>query len=83
MGVIGLYDADFMNYKSVIPNLECMKLYSYLTRKKEIATLTPYLYPEKYTQFYIRKEYDDGHYPPQYFRDNCVYGGRAFNQNKY
>lgn len=83
MGVIGIYDFDFMNYNHVIPNLECAKLYTYYHNMHEIAVLTPILEPEKYTQFFVRKEYNDGFYPQKLFAPNCVYGGRAFTPDKY
>lgn len=39
--------------------------------------------PARYTKFIIRKEYDDGIYPKEFFLPNCEYGGRAFNPLKY
>lgn len=83
MAVYGIYDYDFFHYENVIPNLECAKLITYYRTHNEIATLTPTFNPAPYTQFLIRKEYDDGIYPKSLFEDNCVYGGRAFNPRKY
>jgi len=83
MSTIGIYDYDFMTYKNVIPNLECAKLYTYFHNHHEIAVLTPRLDPAPYTQFYIRKEYDDGIYPKELFLPNCIYSGRAFNPDHY
>lgn len=83
MSTIGIYDADFFNYEHVIPNLECAKLYTYFHNHHEIAVLTPNLNPRPYTQCYIRKDYNDGIYPKDFFLDNCVYGGRAFNPDHY
>lgn len=83
MAVIGIYDLDFMTYQHVIPNLECAKLYTYYHNMHEIAVLAPRLEPQKYTKFFIRKEYNDGIYPQQLFLPNCEYGGRAFNPDKY
>lgn len=83
MATIGVFDYDFMNYENVIPNLECAKIYTYYHNHREIATLAPTLEPAMYTKFFVRKEYDDGCYPPQLFAPNCIYGGRAFNPIKY
>lgn len=83
MGTIGIYDADFMTYGHVMPNLECAKLYAYHTRRRELCTLTSKLMPDKYTNFFVRKDYDDGDYPKEYFSTNCSYGGRAFTPNGY
>jgi len=83
VSTIGIYDYDFMNYEHVIPNLECAKLYTYFHNHHEIAVLTPTLNPHPYTKCYIRKDYDDGLYPKELFLDNCVYGGRAFNPDRY
>jgi hypothetical protein len=83
LGTIGIYDYDFMNYEQVIPNLECAKLSSYFKNKKQITVLAPEMAPERYTEFYIRKEYNDGLFPPEFFSSNVNYGGRAFSSGKY
>lgn len=78
MAVIGVYDHDFFHYQHVIPNLECAKLVTYYRNHHSIATLLPRIEPEKFTKFYIRKEYDDGVYSDSLFLPNVIYGGRAF-----
>lgn len=83
MAVIGVYDADYMNYEHVIPNLECAKLCTYYHNRHDVAVLVPQMEPAKYTQFFIRKEYDDGIYPKELFLPNCSYGGRAFTPQHY
>lgn len=83
MGTIGIYDADYMNYENVIPSLECAKLCTYFHNKKEIATLSSILAPERYSEFYIQKNYDDGYYPKKIFLPSCIYGGRAFTPKQY
>lgn len=83
MSTISIYDADFFNYEHVIPNLECAKLYTYFHNHHEIAVLTSTLNPTPYTNCYIRKDYNDGLYPKEYFLENCIYGGRAFNPDHY
>lgn len=83
MATIGVYDWDFMHYENVIPNLECAKLCTYFHNRHEIAVLTPMLTPAPYTQYYIRKDYNDGLYPKRLFLNNCIYGGRAFNPDHY
>lgn len=83
MGTIGVYDSDFMEYGQVIPNLECAKLCAYYKQRNEITILAPTLEPDRYTQFFIRKEYDDGNYPKELFQNNVTYGGRAFSPDLY
>lgn len=83
MSTIGVYDADFFRYEELIPNLECAKLVTYFRQKKEIAALVPTLCPQRYTWFYIRKDINDGRFPKDFFLENCVYGGRAFESIKY
>lgn len=80
---VGVYDFDFFNYENVIPNLECAKLITYYRQHNQLAVLTPELVPEPYTNYFIRKEYDDGIYPRKIFSPNCEYGGRAFNPEQY
>ena len=72
-----------MNYEHVIPNLECAKLCTYYHNRHDVAVLVPQMEPAKYTQFFIRKEYDDGIYPKELFLPNCSYGGRAFTPQHY
>ena len=83
MGVVGVYDWDFMHYENVIPNLECAKLYTYFHNRHEIAVLASEIEPERYTKFFVRKEYNDGIYPKTLFLPNCEYGGRAFTPEHY
>ena len=83
MSTIGVYDYDFFNYRHVIPNLECAKLCTYFHNIHEIAVMTSRLNPAPYTQYYIRKEYNDGIFPRELREPNCIYGGRAFNPDKY
>lgn len=77
MGTIGIFDYDYFNYESVIPNLECAKLCAYFKKNKEVTVLAPVMEPHRYTNFYIRKDYEDGIYPKDFFLDNVSYGGRA------
>jgi hypothetical protein len=72
-----------MTYGRVLPNLECAKLCAYYKNKKQITVLAPTLEPERYTEFHIRKEYDDGEFSQALFKPNVVYGGRAFSDGKY
>lgn len=83
MSVIGVFDYDFMNYAPVIPNLECAKLCAYYKNKKEITILAPELDPSRYTNFIIRKDYDDEKYDRKFFEKNVEYGGLAFSKNQY
>ena len=78
---IGLWDADFMTYKQPIFNLELMKLAAYYKQQRQIVSFAPVLEPERYTKFFVRKDWDDGEYPKQFFKSNVEYGGRAFAPN--
>lgn len=83
MGTIGIYDFDFLTYGGTIPNLECAKLAGYFKKNKQITVMAPKLEPDRYTEFFIRKDYDDGIYVPELFLPNVTYGGRTFSPNKY
>lgn len=83
MSVIGVYDFDYFTYPNVIPNLECAKLLSYYKQKRDLTMLAPQLEPARYNRFFIRKDYDDGQYPQEFFQENVNYGGRAFSANEY
>lgn len=80
---IGVYDYDFFNHKNSIPNLECGKLISYYTSHNQIAALAPTLSPDHYTKLYVRKEYNDGVYPPELRSSRCEMGGQAFAPPPY
>ena len=82
MATIGIHDWDYFHYKKVIPNLECMKLYNYYLRKRDIVNLLPDIIPQYYTKFYIQKDYDDGIFP-QNMPSNCEFGGLVFSGDKY
>lgn len=80
MGVVGVYDWDYFHYSHVIPNLECAKIVAWRKKHQDIALLTPKLDPTMYTQFYFRKDYEDGIYDPVIQLPNVTYGGRAFSE---
>lgn len=81
---VGLYDMDMSTYTLVPFNLELMKLSSYYKKKGEIVVLSPSFAPERHKLFYLRKDYDDGIYPPGLTTiPNVNYGGLAFSNNKY
>lgn len=82
MGVILVYDWDFFHYPNVMPNLECMKYCAYFKKKKQIVVFKPEFEPQKYTQAFFRKDYDDGIYDKSILQENVIYGGRAFS-NEY
>lgn len=82
MATFGVYDYDFFTYESVIPNLEAAKLVTYYRQHNQLATLSPTLNPGPYTKFFIRKEYDDGNFPREFFYPASEYGGRAFTEDK-
>lgn len=82
--IIGLYDADIIKYAHVPFNLELMKLSSYYKGKKEIVSLSPSFSPDMYNKFIYRKDYYDGDFPSELLKSGkIIYGGRAFNQEKY
>lgn len=81
---VGIYDMDLMTYQVVPFNLEAMKLSSYYKKKGEIVALATDFCPERYTRFFVRKDYDDGIYPPEMGQiRNVEYGGNAFSNNIY
>lgn len=81
---VGLYDVDFFKYHQVMFNLEIMKLATYFKGKREITQLSPTYSPERYTSFYLRKDFYDGTFPVGLNRhDNLHYGGLAFSNNVY
>ena len=81
---VGLYDVDFFKYHQVMFNLEIMKLATYFKGKREITVLSPTYSPDRYTKFYLRKDFYDGTYPAGLNRfDNLNYGGLAFTNNVY
>ena len=82
-GVIGVYDMDFMSHQNVIPNLECGKMVMWHRNQHRMAGLAPVLEPNLYSNFILRKEYDDGNFPKVIFQDRCDYGGRVFTDGEY
>lgn len=81
---IGLYDVDFFKYHQVMFNLEIMKLASYFKNKREITVLSPTFSPEKYSKFFLRKDFYDGTFPSGLRNaNNLDYGGLAFTGNIY
>ena len=81
--IVGIMDYDYFTYWNTMPNLECAKLLAYHKKQKDIALLAPKLEPGRYSQFYIRKDYEDKKYPKEFFLPNVSYGGRAVSQEKY
>ena len=80
----GLYDVDFFKYHQVMFNLEIMKMATYFKGKREITVLSPTYSPERYTHFYLRKDFYDGTFPARLNSyDNLEYGGLAFTKNAY
>lgn len=65
-------------------NLEIMKMATYFKGKREITVLSPTYSPERYTKFFLRKDFYDGTFPTGLnLHKNLEYGGLAFTQNKY
>lgn len=80
---IGLYDADFATYIHIPFNLELMKLSTYYKKKKEIVVMTENFEPERYSNYIIRKDYNDNNFDKRFFQPNVQYGGHAFSKEKY
>lgn len=81
---VGLYDIDFFKYHQVMFNLEIMKMATYFKKKREITVLSPTLSPERYSKFFLRKDFNDGTFPNGIHRfPNLEYGGFAFSGNVY
>lgn len=67
-----------------LTNLELMKISSYYKKKMEIVNLSPSFSPNMYNKFIYRKDYYDGIFPSEIFKNNNIeYGGLAFNQENY
>ena len=50
----------------------------------EIVNLSPSFSPNMYNKFIYRKDYYDGIFPSEIFKNNNIeYGGLAFNQENY
>ena len=81
---IGLYDEDFFKYHQTVPNLELMKLATYYKKRREIVVLAPSIAPDRYSKFFLRKDYYDGTFSSE-LRENekIQYGGLAFSYNRY
>lgn len=58
-----------------------MKYSTYYKKKRQIVGLATNFAPDKYTTFVYRKDYYDGFFPKHI--TDFIYGGRAFNQDKY
>lgn len=57
---------------------------TYFKGKGEITQLSPTYSPDRYTKFYLRKDFYDGTFPANLNRyDNLSYGGLAFTNNVY
>lgn len=80
---VGIYDADLATYTLVCFNLEAMKLSAYYKQQREIVVLSPEFSPQKNTQFFFRKDYNDGKFPAGLMEPNVDYGGLAFTDNIY
>lgn len=80
---IGLYDDDFVRYVPMSFNLDLMKLSAYYKSKKEIVVLAPELVPERYTQFFFVKDYNDKIFDKRIFAPNVEYRGHAFSGEEY
>lgn len=81
---IGLWDADKTQYPTAPLNLELMKLSNYYKSKRGIVNLSPLLEPNRYTNFFIRKDYNDGIFIPNLADfTNVEYGGYAFTNGLY
>lgn len=81
---IGLYDQDMTTYTLVPFNLEIMKLSAYYKKKREIVVLSPDFTPDRHQKFFLRKDYEDGHFVKGMTSiPNVNYGGYAFTNGIY
>ena len=79
----GLYDGDLYLYPQVpFFNLELMKYATYYKRKREIVVFTPKFNPSMYSNYLVRQDYPSRR-PYSTAYKNVVYGGRAFDGEKY
>ena len=79
----GLWDDDWQRYPNLIFNLELMKISTWGKRHNNIVTLMPEFDMDRYSDIYIRKDFDDGVFNPQFFQEGNHYGGLAFTNNVY
>ena len=79
----GLYDGDLVLYpKTPFFNLELMKIATYYKSKKEIVGFNKKFSPNMYSKYFVRQDYPSRQkYSAAY--TNVVYGGRAFDGEKY
>lgn len=71
-------------YKATPFNLELMKLSTYYKKKRQIVALSPEFKPNYYSNFYLRKDYEDGIYPSRLeCFDNVEFGGHGFSGCRY
>ena len=61
-----------------------MKLSAYYKKKNQIVVLAPKFEPERNQKFIMRKDYNDGYFPPKMNSySNLEYGGYAFTDDVY
>lgn len=71
-------------YKTTPFNLELMKLSTYYKKKRQIVALSPEFKPNYYSDFYLRKDFEDGIYPSHLeLFDNVEFGGHGFSGHHY
>lgn len=81
---VGLYDMDNDLYKTTPFNLELMKLSTYYKKRRQIVALSPEFKPNYYSQFYLRKDYEDNLYPSHLeLYNNIEFGGHGFSGRRY
>ena len=83
---VGLIDYDALSFSNkFFPNLEIMKLSSFLKKNKSIVKLIlNFSDLEKYSKLYLRKNINNNDYPSSLILDKrCEYGGLAFTNNNY
>ena len=80
MSTILVHDADYFTYGRVIPNLECAKYAAWRKKKRDIVVFSPSFEPERYSQSYFRKDYDDGNFDKKILLPGVSYGGHAFSE---
>lgn len=82
--IYGLYDADYQFYKKCpFFNLELMKLARFYKDRREIITFSPTFSPQMYGKFFVRQDYPFPHEENYGLYKNIIYGGRAFDGEKY
>lgn len=80
MSTIGCLDYDLTRWQQPITfNLELMKLSAYYKKRRDVVAMIEQYDDSKFAKIVVRKDYDDGEYPPKIFKNpKTISGGLVF-----